>query len=125
MIKEGLKWIEEMVVEEKNTALSMKSGTLSVFSTPSMIAFMELSAWKSVEEHLLSGQTTVGVHVKADHLKATPEGQKLKAVSILKSIEDRKLTFYIEVFDGEVLIGKADHVRYIVDTEKFLAKIGK
>ena len=123
MMKEGLQWIEEKVVEESELAINMKSGTLRVFSTPSMIALMEHTSWKCVEQKLESGQTTVGVHVKTDHLKATLKGKKIKCVSTLKEVHDKKLMFYIEVFEGDTLIGKAEHTRFIVDTERFLSKL--
>ena len=46
------------------------SGTLSVFSTPSMIASMERASMLCVSELLEEGETTVGGLVEVKHLKA-------------------------------------------------------
>ncbi|WP_418884543.1 thioesterase family protein, partial [Emergencia timonensis] len=48
MLEAGIKGTQEVKVTEENTALTMGSGTLKVFATPSMIALMEKTAWQSV-----------------------------------------------------------------------------
>ena len=38
-------------------------------------------------------------------------------------IEGRKLTFHITASDEQGLIGEGEHVRYIVNTDKFMSKL--
>lgn len=125
MLQEGFSWIEETITEEKDSAVNMKSGTLQVYSTPALIALMEYTAWKGVDGSLEAGQTTVGALINAEHIKGTMIGKRVKCVSTLKSVEGKKLTFEIEAYDETTQIGKAVHVRYIVDAQKFIDKINK
>ena len=51
----------------------------------------------------------------------------LRAENITKIYNKRKAVdgVTIEVFEGEKLVGLAIHVRYIVDNEKFIAKLNE
>ena len=109
-------------VNENNTALKMKSGGLMVYATPAMIALAEQAAYKSVEPYLEEGQGTVGTLMNVKHMAATPVGMEITAKSELTSIEGRKLTFKIEVFDEREKIGEGVHERFIVNNEKFQNK---
>ena len=109
-------------VNENNTALKMKSGGLMVYATPAMIALAEQAAYKRVEPYLEEGQGTVGTLMNVKHMAATPVGMEITAKSELTSIEGRKLTFKIEVFDEREKIGEGVHERFIVNNEKFQNK---
>ena len=109
-------------VNENNTALKMKSGGLMVYATPAMIALAEQAAYKSVEPYLEEGQGTVGTLMNVKHMAATAVGMEITAKSELTSIEGRKLTFKIEVFDEREKIGEGVHERFIVNNEKFQNK---
>ena len=43
--------------------------------------------------------------------------------AVLTAVEGRKLTFTVGARDGEGLIGEGTHVRFVVDRERFLAKV--
>lgn len=118
----GIKGEARETVNENNTALKMKSGGLMVYATPAMIALAEQAAYKSVEPYLEEGQGTVGTLMNVKHLAATPVGMEITAKSELTSIEGRKLTFKIEVFDEHEKIGEGVHERFIVNNEKFQNK---
>ena len=45
------------------------------------------------------------------------------ATAVLAEVEGRKLTFNVGARDAEGLIGEGIHIRYIVDREKFMAKV--
>lgn len=118
----GIKGEARETVNENNTALKMKSGGLMVYATPAMIALAEQAAYKSVEPYLEEGQGTVGTLMNVKHLAATPVGMDVTAKSELISIDGRKLTFKIEVFDEREMIGEGVHERFIVNNEKFQNK---
>lgn len=122
MLEAGIKGKIECTVIKENTAEVMKSGTLPVFATPSMIALIEETAWKSIADELEEGCVTVGTALNVAHLSATPLGMKVWAETELVSVEGRKLVFEVQVFDEAGLIGKGTHERFIVFGEKFLAK---
>ncbi|MGL5980308.1 MAG: thioesterase family protein [Phocaeicola sp.] len=120
----GLTHTSHAVVAEENTAATLGSGDLAVFATPAMVALMENAAMKAVAELLPVGSTTVGSMIEATHLKPSPLGASITATATLTQIEGRKLVFAIEARDEQGVIGNATHVRYVVDREKFMQKIG-
>ncbi len=112
-----------MIVERRHTALEVGSGDLEVFATPMMVALMEGEAMRVAKAECQEGQTTVGTLVNVQHLRATPLGGEVSATATLIAKEGRKLTFRVEAQDSKGIIGEGTHERFIVDTEKFLAKL--
>ncbi len=123
MLKEGLSARSVITVAESNTAAAMGSGNLPVFATPAMIALMENAAMKAVAAALPEGSTTVGTEMTVEHIKASGLGAGITATAVLAAIEGRKLTFNVGARDAEGMIGEGVHVRFVVDCEKFMAKI--
>ena len=120
MITEGLEYTSTILVNEQNTALAMGSGDLQVFATPALVALMENAAMKTVSSLLPETSTTVGGYIEVSHLAPSPIGSTIKATSTLIEVKGRKLSFSIEAKEGDKLIGKATHVRFIVEREKFM-----
>ena len=123
-LKPGFTGTAETVVRETNTALAMGSGSLHVFATPSMIALMEQAACNAVAACLDEESTSVGTLVNITHDAATGRGKKVTATATLTAVEGRKLVFEITAADEDKQIGKGTHERFIVNKEKFMAKLG-
>lgn len=119
----GITGEAEMIVSKNDTAVAHGSGNVEVLATPVMIALMEKAALASVEPFLGEGQTTVGVSVNVRHLSATPVGMKVKARSELTSIEGKRLFFTVVAYDEREMIGTGTHERYVVQKERFLARV--
>ena len=118
----GIKGAAEVTVAYENTAAAVGSGSLEVFSTPSMVALMEKAARTSVQPYLDEGQSTVGTRLEISHLAASPIGASIRAESELVEIDRRMLTFEVKAFaDGE-LIGEGRHQRCIISVERFMEK---
>ena len=111
------------VVTKENSAAALGSGFLPVFATPAMVALMENAAMKAVAPVLEQGATTVGAEINTTHIKPSPIGATVSATATLVAVEGRKLTFDVEARDEVGLIGKGTHVRFIVDAERFMAKL--
>ena len=122
-MEKGLKHQSVMVVNEGNTAEFIGSGDMAVLATPAMVALMENAAMMAVALHLGEGETTVGSMISTSHLKPSKVGRSISAIAELTEVEDRKLVFKISAYDGDTLIGEGDHIRYVVNREKFLAKL--
>lgn len=118
----GMKHEVKLTVDGSNTALKMKSGSLEVFATPSMVALMEQAASELCEKHMPEGITTVGTALNIQHLAATVCGVEVKAVATLTDFDGRKAAFEVEVYDNAGLIGKGTHERFSVKIDKFLEK---
>ncbi|MDE5730735.1 MAG: thioesterase family protein [Alistipes sp.] len=123
MIEKGLSAQSATSVRAENTAAAMGSGDLPVFATPAMVALMENAAMKAVAEHLPEGATTVGAEMNATHIKPSGVGAVVTASAVLVGVEGRKLTFNVGAHDAEGMIGEGVHIRYVVDREKFMAKV--
>ena len=124
MLETGLMATSKTMVAEANTARVLGSGDLAVFATPAMVALMENAAMRAVAEYLPEGATTVGTEMNCAHLKASKLGATITATAVLKEIDGRKLTFTVGASDEQGMIGEGVHVRFIVDRERFMAKLG-
>lgn len=123
MLEKGLKATSTVVVSEKNTASTMGSGDLEVFATPSMVALMENAAMRAVAAALPEGSSTVGSEMNCSHIKPSKVGATITATAVLTEVEGRKLTFTVGAVDERGIIGEGVHVRFVVDRERFMAKL--
>lgn len=124
-IPTGLSFEASQIVSANDTASKYGSGLVEVFATPAMVALMENASLNVVLPYLPTGYNTVGVDVSVSHVKATPVGQTVKCVATLVKVDGRKLDFEVVATDEDGLIGKGTHSRFIIDTEKFMAKLKK
>lgn len=123
MLHIGIEGHSEIIVKIEDTAASYGSGLIEVFATPAMIGLMESTAQLSIQSFLEVGFITLGTEVNIKHLKATPVGMNVRCETKLISIEGKKLVFEVSAFDEVAMIGNGTHSRYIVDAEKFMAKL--
>lgn len=119
----GKKYTSTMIVEEKHLACNVGSGDLPVFATPMMMALMENAAMLCVADELENGSSTVGGQISSSHLKPTGLGKTVTATAELISAEGRKLKFKVSASDEGGLISEGEHLRFIIDKEKFMSKV--
>ncbi len=119
----GLKHTTTLIVDMAHTAEMMGSGDMPVLATPAMMALMENAAMLAVKDQLPAGSTTVGGHIESSHLRPTAIGQAVSATAELTRIDGRKLYFHVSARQGDTLLGEGEHLRFIVDREKFLSKL--
>ena len=124
MVSAGQTATSTVTVTESNIAKTMKSGSLEVFATPAMCALMEEAAQAAVQPHLEEGEGTVGISLSISHDAPSPMGSTITAKAIVTAVEGRKITFNIEASDGVGIIGKGTHERFVINNEKFMAKVG-
>lgn len=123
-LKPGLTGTAETIVRETNTAIAMGSGSLRVFATPCMVALMEQAACNAVDPCFNDSESSVGTLVNITHDAATAPGKKVTATATLVEVEGRKLVFEVTAADEDKQIGKGRHERFIINKEKFMAKLG-
>lgn len=124
MLEIGLTAESSIVVTDANTALTLGSGDMKVFATPAMVALMENAAMKAVAAALPEGSTTVGTAMQTSHIKASKMGAKITASARLVEVDGRRLRFEVRAWDEAGTIGEGEHTRFVVDRERFLAKLG-
>lgn len=119
----GIKGHQEQIVTPELTAAHVGSGLAPVFATPMMIALMENTCANSVAPELDAAESTVGTLINITHDAATPVGMKVWCDSELVEVDRRCLVFEVKAFDNAGLIGQGRHERFIINSEKFLAKV--
>jgi fluoroacetyl-CoA thioesterase len=124
-ISVGTSLTRTMTVGKVHLASHLGSGGLDVYATPAMIAFMEGTALHAVQPFLPETSSTVGTLVNIKHLKASPLGATITCKATVTETDGRRLVFEVKTYAGDELIGEGIHERFIVDCEKFLAKVGK
>ena len=118
----GTEAVLTYVTEESRTAQQMGSGSLAVLATPAVVALMEKAACMLLAPYLPDDMTTVGTKIAVEHLSATPVGAAVTVKAVLTAIEDRKYCFDVTAEDIGGLIAQGQHERFLVKTERFLAK---
>ncbi|MBU0622049.1 MAG: thioesterase family protein [Gammaproteobacteria bacterium] len=97
-----------------------------VFATGFMVGFLEWACIKCINPHIdWPTEMTLGTHIDVSHLAATPPGMEVTANVELIEVDGKRLVFQVEAHDGVDLISKGRHERYIVNRERFDAKIGE
>ena len=124
MLAKGIRGSFALTVQEDELAVNVGSGSVRVFATPRMIAWIEYTAARSVEDALEAGKTTVGTIVNVSHVAATPAGMKVRIETELTEVSanGKLLTFRVSASDEAGLIGEGTHQRAVVDRERFEAK---
>ena len=116
----GEKYTLTRSVSDNETAKFLGSGGLDVYATPAMICHMELAAYSFAANE---GHQTVGTKVDISHLRACLAGTEVTVTAELVEIEGRRLEFYVKAEDEKGLIGEGKHQRFIIDPERFMAKL--
>lgn len=122
-INVGMVGESRATVTDNLTAKTMGSGNLPVFATPAMIALMEAAAVAAVASYLEPGQTTVGIQIDVEHIAASPVGEKVRAEAEIIAIEGKRIVFAVRAWDEQEMIGEGTHTRYLIDEEKFMARV--
>ena len=123
-IEIGLRHTSELMVTDAVTASVMGSGDMPVLATPAMMALMENAAMMAIAEALPEGCTSVGGHIESSHLRPSKIGDKITASAEVTKVEGKKVEFRVAAYSGETLLGEGTHLRFVVDKERFMSKLG-
>ncbi len=124
MISIGLKHTSELTVTDAVTAIAVGSGDMRVLATPMMMALMENAAMLAVKDELPEGCTTVGGHIESSHLRPSKIGDVVRAEAEVTKVDGKKIEFKVTAFSDDTLLGQGTHLRFIVDRDKFLSRLG-
>ena len=124
MIKIGLKHTSELTVTDAVSAIRVGSGDMPVLATPMMMALMENAAMLAVADELPEGCTTVGGHIESSHLRPSKIGDMVSATAEVTKVDGKKIEFKVAAYSGETMLGEGTHLRFIVDRERFMSKLG-
>lgn len=97
-----------------------------VFATGFLVGFLEWACIKAINPHLdWPREQSVGTHIDVSHEAATPPGLEVTASVELLEVDGRRLLFAVEAHDGVEVISRGRHERFVINKEKFDAKLGE
>jgi fluoroacetyl-CoA thioesterase len=130
-LKPGIRYEHKFIIPASKTvpALYPESEEFAampeVFATGFLVGLLEWACIKAINPHLdCPHEQTVGTHIDVSHEAATPPGLEVTATVELTAVEGRRLVFAVEAHDGVDPISKGRHERFVIDREKFNAKVG-
>jgi predicted thioesterase len=118
----GLRRVERVEIDGPRT-IEFLGDEIRVYSTPSMVGDVEYSSLKLIQEHLDPGESSVGIRVAMDHLAPTPLGEWVEIHLEVKSVEGRKVGLEAEVRDAVEVVGRGEHVRFVIDVSKHAERL--
>lgn len=129
-LKVGIRYTHKFVVPKSKTvpALYPESEEFTnmpeVFATGFLVGLLEWTCIKAINPHLdWPLEQTVGIHINVSHEAATPVGLEVTSTAELIEIDGKRLVFLVEARDGIDLISKGKHERFVINKEKFDAKV--
>ena len=120
MIEPGNTATITFTADEQATAIALGSGDLPVLGTPKVVALVEEASVAAIEGLTSDTEATVGSHIEVDHLAPTPIGGTVVTTATVVAITGRRLDFEATVIEGETLVAKASHRRFVVDRKRFM-----
>jgi fluoroacetyl-CoA thioesterase len=95
-----------------------------VLATGYLVGLLEWACIEMLKPHLdWPREQSLGTKVDVSHLAATPPGFTITVDVRLDQVEGRKLTFTLSAHDGVDKISEGTHERYVIDAERFNAKV--
>ena len=68
-------------------------------------------------------EQSLGTRIDVSHTAATPPAFTITVDVRLEKVDGRKLTFSLAAHDGADRISEGTHERYVIDVERFNAKV--
>lgn len=121
-ISPGTKLSKELLVTQELSATHLGSGSVGVFATPAMLAFVERTALEMIQAYLTEEETSVGVEATVHHLAPTPVGMKVRAEVEVVQVDGRFVVVKAEVFDAVEKVGEVTHKRAVVRRAQFVER---
>ena len=104
----------------RDTAAAVGNAGVEAVATVAMILWIEATCGELMAPYLESGEAGVGTRVAVDHTSAAFAGRPVEVHARVVGVEGRRIAFAVRLEqDGrEVMTG--EHVRVIVDLDRFL-----
>ena len=113
----GLTHTQRIVVDRDRT-IGFMGEAMRVYSTPSMVSDIERTCKDFLSQYLSQEQNSVGMRVEIDHMGPALLDTRVDVNITVTEIDRRKVTFEAEVRDALDVIGKAKHIRFVVELAK-------
>jgi fluoroacetyl-CoA thioesterase len=119
----GLERAATVIVTPGDSAMLVSPLVPDVYASARMIGLAESTCAALMAEHLAAGETSVGVGFQFSHEAATPIGMEVRITVRLVEVDRRRCVFEVEGHDAIDRITLGRHERFVVDREKFMARV--
>ena len=116
-LKKGLTLTKRFDVDPHRT-IDFMGEELRVYATPAMVWDIENTCRELTLAHVDAGEDSVGTRIEADHLGATMLGMWVEVSATVTDVDGRRVTFDVEVRDPVEVVGRARHIRFVLDMER-------
>ena len=106
------------VVVDKDRTIGFMGEAMRVYSTPAMVLDVERTCKDFLARYLTDEENSVGMRVEIDHLGPALLDSWVDVSITVTEVDRRKVTFEAEVRDALDVIGKAKHIRFVVELAK-------
>ena len=95
-----------------------------VFATGYLVGLVEWTCIQAVNPHLdWPREQTVGTRLDLTHTAPTPPGNEVTVEVELTAVDGRRLGFRVTARDDAASICEGTHERFVIDAEKFNARL--
>jgi len=116
-LKVGETHTERFQIDRERT-IDFMGDELRVYSTPHMLRDMERTCRELIMKHAEGDEDSVGAHVTLDHMGATLLGMNVAVTAKVLEVDGPRITFEIEAHDDLDQVGRAKHVRFVINKAK-------
>ena len=110
-------YTRSLLIDRERT-IEFMGDELRVYATPFMVRDVELTCRELLLSHHDPGEETVGARVEIDHLGPTLAGQTVSITARVAELALPRIMFEVEVKDELDVVGRARHVRFVIDKER-------
>lgn len=129
-LKPGLRYTHRFVIPPTKTVPALYPEAPEfvvmpdVFATGFLVGLLEWACIRAINPYLDGPrEQTVGTHIDVSHEAATPPGHEVTVTVELLEIDGRRLVFAVEAHDGVDRISAGRHERFVINREKFDARV--
>lgn len=105
------------------SAIEFGSGDVPVLATPAVLMLAESVCAELLATQIADGETSVGTHAEVHHDAPTATGRTVRIVARPVERTDRRVSFEVEVHDGDEVVARVSHERVVVDRQRFLDRL--
>jgi predicted thioesterase len=103
---------------DRERTIDFMGDELRVYATPNLLRDMEHTCRDLIMKHAEGDEDSVGAHVSLDHMGATMLGMHVDITAKVAEVEGPRITFELEAHDDLEQVGRAKHVRFIINKGK-------
>ena len=123
-LRPGIEYVESIAIDAART-IAFMGDELRVYATPSMVHDVEYACRTLLVAWHDDGEDSVGARVEIDHLGPTLLGQRVTVNCRVAEVALPRVVFEVDVRDEIDLVGRAQHVRFVIDKAKQAERLKK